>query len=1148
MSTNFVHLHNHTEYSFLDGAIRIKDLVSKASQFAMPALAITDHGGLFGAVEFYETCMASGIKPVLGFEAYIAPKSRFDKSSNRDERSYNHLVLLAKDNVGWKNLMRLSAIGYIDGFYYKPRIDIEVLREYSKGLIATTACVAGAVPRALLNGNIELAKSITEDYLSIFGEGNFYYELQDHGINEEKVAFKAMIDLGKEMGIPFIVANDAHYLNREDSQSHEVLLCIQTQTTMNDSGRFRFSSDQLYFKSPKEMAELFPDIPEAMTNTVEIAQRCNVNVKMKPQLPVPDVPDGFSDPDEYLGALARMGVKEKYGDFNPEINERMEYELKIICSMGFSGYFLIVRDFVLAAKKMGVMVGCRGSAAGSLVAYAIGITSVDPIKFDLIFERFLNPERVSMPDADIDFADRDRYKVIDYVIEKYGRDAVCQIINFGRMKAKMVVKDVARAMGVCVAESNRLSAMVSEKNLEKSIKANGELARTIDGNPQFKELFQHAKVLEGLARQAGMHAGGVIIAPGDVVNWAPLFKQPGSGIVMTQFDMNYVEKVGLIKMDFLGLRTLTVLQEALRLIKKYHAREIDLWKLPDGDEKTYELFGRGETTGVFQFESQGMQDYLRKLKPTMIEDLIAMAALYRPGPMDNIDTYIRRKHGKEKIAYLHPMLKDVLEVTNGVIIYQEQVMRIAQMMGGFTLGQADILRKAMGKKKIDVMEEMGKKFIEGAVNKGIDKKIARDVFDLMAKFAEYGFNKAHATVYAHVSYQAAYLKAHYPLEYMTANLTSWIGNQDGFLTMKNEAERMGITILPPDINRSEIECSIDEENIRLGMGAVKNVGKGADAILDARSSKKTFNSIFDLSKSVDLRHMNKKCLESLVCAGALDSLKGTRAQLFESIDKAIEYGNSFQKERNSGQVNLFENLLNGSSEDNQTIPEPSLPDISPWPYNQLLQREKEILNFYVSGHPLDRFHDEIKGFASVSLKQENLEAVKDGMAATVGGLIASLKTHTQRDGRAMAFLELEDFDGSIELLVFGDAYEKFHHLMAVDAMVLVHGQISKRDGENKPKLRVDNCIPLSESREKLTKSVHIRLKTKGLEKEFIQDIHKQCSSSKGECNLIVHVLTGENNEYKIRAKNLKIKPDIPILKEMRTKVGKENVWIAKTST
>jgi DNA polymerase-3 subunit alpha len=1147
---NFVHLHNHTEYSFLDGAIRVQDLVERAVHFGMPALAITDHGGLFGAVEFYETCMAKGIKPILGFEAYVAPASRFDKQATGDERSYHHLVLLARDNEGWKNLMRLSTIGYTEGFYYKPRIDIDVLRTHSKGLIATSACIGGAIPRALLGGNRDLAKKIALEYRSIFGEKNFYLELQNHGIDEEIVAFDEMIKLGRELGIPFIVANDAHYLNREDSVSHEVLLCIQTQTTMADPNRYKFSSDQVYFKSPDEMAKLFPDLPEALANTVEIAERCNVSIQAKPQLPVPAVPEGFSSPEDYLSSIARTGLKAKYAHVTPGLEERLDYELGVICSMGFAGYFLIVKDFVDEAQRLKIMVGARGSVAGSLVAHVIGITNVDPIRFDLIFERFLNPERISMPDADIDFADKDRYKVIEYVIAQYGRDAVCQIINYIRMKAKMVVKDVARAMGIPLAEANRLSSMVSEKSLKESIAANGELSRAIKGNSQYQELFRHAGVLEGLARQAGMHAGGVIIAPGDVVNWAPLFKQSGTDIVMTQFDMNHVEKVGLIKMDLLGLRTLTVLQETLRLVADYHTKVIDVWKIPENDEKTYGLFGKGETIGVFQFDSQGMQDYLRKLKPTSIDDIIAMAALYRPGPMDNIDTYIHRKHGKEKVSYPHPMLGEILDVTYGVIIYQEQVMRVAQRMAGFTLGEADILRKAMGKKKVEAMEDMRKKFEEGAVSRGIDRKTASDVFDLMAKFAQYGFNKAHATMYAHVAYQCAYLKAHYPLEYLTANLTSYIGNQDEFLKVKNETERMGIVLLPPDINASDDRCSIENGRVRLGLSVIKNVGQAAEVIIEERTRNGRFTSLFDLCKRVDLRRVNKKCLESLVCAGALDSLKGTRAQLFSSIDKALEYGSGFQKDRLAGQFNLFDDLFSGSGaagEAVMTAPEPSLADIPPWPYNLALQHEKEFLSFYISGHPLDRFADEIRGFATISLKDEAIATVKDGAVVTVGGLITSVKPHVQRDGKPMAFLEIEDFDGSVELLVFGDVYEKFRHLLAEDAMVLVHGAVTKREGEEKPKIRVDTCMALSDAREKLTRSVHIRLHTTGLEQEFLQEVYRRCAGSGGECSLIIHLVTAEGNEYRVRANNVKVDSSFDAVKELRAHVGKENVWIGRTA-
>lgn len=1141
----FVHLHNHTEYSFLDGAIRISDLVKRARKFNMPALAITDHGGMFGAMEFYNTCMKEGIKPVIGFEAYVAPRTRFEKAGKGDDFNYNHLILLAKDKEGYKNLLKLSSTGYIDGFYYKPRIDLDILRECSKGIIATSACVAGEIPRTILKKGYAEAKLVAEKYLQIFGEGNFYFELQNHGIDDELVAFDELIKLGKEMGVPFVLTNDAHYLDHADAASHEVLLCIQTQTTLSDPKHYRFSSDQIYFKSPQEMSRLFPDIPEAMSNTLTIAERCNVMLHEKPLLPVLEVPSEFPTQDDYLKDLARKGLYDRYPHVTPGLEERLAYELDVVCKMGFAGYFLIVRDFVLAAKNMGIMVGCRGSAAGSLAAYCVEITSVDPIKFDLIFERFLNPERISMPDADIDFADRDRHRVIEYVINKYGREAVCQIINFGRMKAKMVIKDVARVMGIPVAESQRLSDMIDakSKSLGDAISSNGELKRAIEANPAYGEIFRHGKVLEGLARQAGMHAGGVIIAPGPVVNWAPLYRHDSD--IMTQYDMKTVEDAGLIKMDFLGLSTLSVQQEALRLIEREHGTVIDVWKLADHDAKTYELFGRGDTIGIFQFESQGMQDYLRKLKPTNVEDLIAMNALYRPGPMENIDVYIHRKHGTEKVEYLHPMLKDVLDVTYGVIIYQEQVMRIAQMMGGFTLGQADTVRKAMSKKQGDKMDELGKKFVAGAQKLGIETKVANDVYDLMAKFAEYGFNKAHATVYAHVAYQSGYLKSHYPIEYMTAAMTVYVEDQDYFLAIKNESQRMGVAIMPPDVNKSEKNCTIEDGKIRLGLIAIKNVSKAADVILSARREKGAFSSIFDMCSRVDLSSVNKKAMESLACAGAFDSLKGTRAQLFAAIDRAMEYGAMFQKDRMLGQTNLFGD--NGGGGGAVSIPEPQLPMVLPWPYNELLQKEKEVINFYASGHPLDAYQDEIFGFTTLRLSPGSFENIKDGDKKTVGGLVTSLKTHTQRDGKIMAFIEIEDFDGSIELLVFGDAYEKFRHLLAPDAKVLVHGQILMKEDQDKPKLRVDNVMDLAEAREKLTRAVHIRVQTQGLEEAFVREIFSQCSLSKGECGLVIHLKTHKDNEYRVRSRLVKMSADSVIIDNLRSRLGKENVWLSKTA-
>jgi DNA polymerase-3 subunit alpha len=1188
MNANFVSLHNHTEYSFLDGAIKVKALVKKAKEFGMPALAITDHGGLFGAVEFYEVCRKEGIKPILGFEAYVAPGSRFEKSQvkEKDERYYSHLILLAKDNIGWKNLMRLSSIGYLEGFYYKPRIDMEVLRQYSEGIIATSACAAGAIPLAIRRGDMEGARKLAREYIDIFGKDNFYFELQDHGIEDEKVAMDGVIKLGRELGVPFIVANDAHYLLREDAPSHEVLLCIGTKDTLDNPGHYKFSSDEIYFKSPEEMAKLFPDIPEAMTNTLEIAQRCNVDISVEAQLPSVDVPDPFTGPDDYLAHLARKGLRERYAEVTPELEEKLEFELKVISGMKFSGYFLIVLDFVQKARDMDILVGCRGSAAGCLVFYAIGVTDVDPIKFGLLFERFLNPERKSMPDADIDLADRDRQKIIDYIVDKYGRDSVCQIINFGTMGAKNVVRDVARTMGVSVGESTRLtsmipkdpkmtlkealgipprikvkkegkmvevdnvtphlSAMLSDNTLQNYTTHSTELFNTLTGSSAYKTLIRHAAVLEGLTRQPGMHPAGMIIAPGKVADWAPLFKQSGAEEIMTQFDMRYVENIGLVKMDLLGLKTLTVIQEALRLIKKYHKTALDPWKLPDDDQKTLDIFGSGETTGIFQFESGGMRDYLRKLKPSNIEDIIAMVALYRPGPMDNIDMFINRKYGREKVEYPHPLLEESLKVTYGVIVYQEQVMRVAQEMGSFTRGEADELRKAMGKKDVEKMAKMGNKFVEGAVSQKIDKKTARDVYDIMEKFAGYGFNKAHAAVYAHLSYQTAYLKAHYPIEYMTAYLTAYLGDKDEFLKMRNEAQRLGIRVLPPDVNSSDNEFSVDGGSIRVGLGAVKNVGKAAELILKAREEDKRFTSMFDVCKSTDNRIVNKKALESLICAGAFDGFGAERSQYMAAVDMALEYGKSFQAERAAGQVNLFDDILaGGGSAEMAAATEPALPGVAPWPLSEQLQKEKEILGFYASGHPLDQFLDDIRAFTDVDIADEEFAQIKHDTQVTIAGVISAHKPHFQKNGRPMGFLTLEVFDKSIELIAFADAYDKYRDMFEVDSKVLVSGRIINKD-EVKPKLSVEGCMHLYMARETLAKSIHVKMSTGESCEERVKNFFGLCNDSPGDCYLLIHVTAASGNRYRVRSGNTSVSPDLETIERLRGLFGKENVWISKT--
>ncbi|MGM0443307.1 MAG: DNA polymerase III subunit alpha, partial [Fibrobacterota bacterium] len=1077
--SRFVHLHTHSEYSFLDGAIKIGDLVKKAAEQKAPAAALTDHGGLFGAMEFYKACNSEGIKPILGFEAYVTPRSRTLKDKDRF-----HLVLLAKNNEGWKNIMKLSSIGYTEGFYYKPRIDYEVLRKYSSGIIATSACIGGEVPKALLEGNRDKAIEKIDTYLDIFGEDNFYLELQDHGMDAEHIVMEQMIDLAGDKGVPMIVTNDAHYLTKEDSAAHDVLLCMQTNAKYDEEKRFRFPTEEFYFKSPEEMSQLFPQVPEAMSNTVRIAEQCYVEPEHPPQLPSAGIPDGFESEGEYLRRLSYDGAREIYGELTDTLEERLEYELDIIISMGFPGYFLIVRDFLLWADSQGIMRGCRGSAAGSLVGRCVGITNVDPIKYDLIFERFLNPERVSMPDVDADIADSDRGRVIRYCVDKYGAEAVSQIINFGRMKAKAAVKDVARVMNVPPSDSQKLSNMVEEGTIGESIEKNGELRDLLGKNSLYSKVFEFARKLEGLARQPGMHAGGVIIAPGDIPQWSPIFKQAGQDAsVMTQFDMGFVEDTGLIKMDFLGLRTLSVIQETVNLIKEFHTVDIDIWNdITDGDEKTYrEIFHTGETVEIFQFESPGMRKYLKKLKATSIEDLIAMTSLYRPGPMENIDSFIRRKHGKEKIEYPHEMLKPILDVTYGIIVYQEQVMRIAQQMGRFSLGQADILRKAMGKKKLAQMEKMKKDFLKGAEEQNIDLQKADAVWKLMEKFAQYGFNKAHACVYAHVSYQSAYLKAHYPCEYMAAVMTSRIGDKDKFVSATEEAKRLGITVLPPDVNVSTPNCSVTNGQISIGLKAIANVGKASQAVVVQREKDGPFSDIFDLCSRVDLRDMSKKALESLIFAGALDCFGGNRATLHSMIEAAVEYGKKRQEESASGQTNLF-------GESSAALPVPRITEKDEWDHFELLAHEKEVMNFYVSGHPLEAYRDEIDGFADFSFSGEHISRIRSGASVRAGGVITRKKIfNSRKDGRPMAFLGFEDLYGEGELFFPPKMYELNSHQCDVENMVLVRGKIEKEhtgEGEDsaiKCKIIAEKVLPLQEARRAIAKSVHVHVSTGGLE-------------------------------------------------------------------
>ncbi|MGM0462769.1 MAG: DNA polymerase III subunit alpha [Fibrobacterota bacterium] len=1143
--SNFVHLHTHSEYSFLDGAIRIPELVEKAVEQKAPAAALTDHGGLFGAMEFYKNCMNKGVKPILGFEAYITPKSRKEKDKTR-----YHLILLAENNAGWRNIMKLSSIGYLEGFYYKPRIDFEVLKQYSEGVIATSACIGGEIPQAILAGDREKAVNRLDAYLDIFGPENFFIELQDHGMDAEHVAMPQLVDIANEKGVGLIVANDAHYLNRSDADPHDVLLCMQTNAQYTEESRFRFPSEEFYFKDPEEMGTLFPHLPEAMSNTVKIAERCGVDPYHKPKLPSAGIPRGYPDAGEYLKELAYEGAKNIYGEITDTIRDRLDYELKIIIDMGFPGYFLIVRDFLLWADTEGIMRGCRGSAAGSLVGRCVGITNVDPLKYDLIFERFLNPERISMPDVDADIADSDRGRVIQYCVEKYGSEAVSQIINFGRMKAKAAVKDVARVMGIPPGDAQMLSNMVTEKNIEKSITANGDLKSLLSKNSLYSKVFDYAQKVEGLARQPGMHAGGVIIAPGDIPHWAPVFKQTGDNAMpMTQFDMGYVEDTGMIKMDLLGLRTLSVIQEAVKLIKEFHGVDIDIWEdIADGDEKTYrEIFHMGETVEIFQFESPGMRKHLKKLKASSIEDLIAMTSLYRPGPMENIDSFIRRKHGKEKIEYPHPMLQPILDVTYGIIVYQEQVMRIAQQMGRFSLGQADILRKAMGKKKFDQMDRMKKDFMKGAQEQDIDLQKADAVWALMAKFAEYGFNKAHACVYAHVSYQAAYLKAHYPCEYMAAVMTSRLGDQEKFVSATEEAKRLGIEILPPDINVSTPNCSVQNGKISIGLKAIANVGKASTAIVEERNKRGTYENIFDLCSRVNLHDVSKKALESLVCAGAMDCFGLERATLFESLPRAVDYGKKQQQDTASGQTNLF-------GESTAALPVPELISRDEWDHFELLNNEKKVMNFYVSGHPLEHYKDEIRGFSTIDFSQKTIAGLRNKQSVVAGGVITGVKKfNSRKDGSPMAFMSFEDLTGEGELFFPPKMYELNSHFCETEKMVLVRGSVEKEyssdegSGEVKCKIIANKVMPLDDARNTITKAVRIHISTGGLEREHLEEIRRVCEEHGGHCKAIIHIHTGDGNEIKLQSRDLLISADRKFFKKLRSLDAVDDVVLSQKS-
>ncbi|MFZ1684829.1 MAG: DNA polymerase III subunit alpha [Candidatus Zixiibacteriota bacterium] len=1148
--SNFVHLHTHSQYSLLDGACRLDSVIALAKEFKMPALAITDHGNMFAAIEFYKKASKAGIKPIIGTEAYVAGGSRFDKKpSNIYPNGGFHMILLAKDITGYRNLMKLSTAGFLEGFYHRPRIDRELLKQHSEGLIATTACLAGEVNWHLQRGETDQAVATAREFEEIFGKGNFFIEIQDHGLEKEKLVMPKLIAISKETGIPLVATNDCHYLRREDWEAHDALLCIQTDRKVDDTDRMRYNSDQIYFKSPQEMEQVFGDYKEAMENTVRIAEACNLEMELgQLKLPVFPIPRPFVEPDAFLKHLCDEGLKSRYPEITKEISKRLDYELGVIKVMGYAGYFLIVKDFCDYARSQGIPVGPgRGSAAGSLVSYALKITNVDPIKFELLFERFLNPERISMPDIDIDFADRGRDKIIKYVIEKYGSDNVTQIITFGTMAARGVVRDVGRVLGFAYSEVDRIAKLIPAKldiTLEEAIQTTPELAELVKKDQRVARLINYSKTLEGLARHCSTHAAGVVIAPSALTNYVPLFKG-SKDEVTTQYDMKMVEEIGLLKMDFLGLRTLTVIDDAVRMIHENHPNvKIDIDNLPLDDPKVFELFARGETIGIFQFESQGMTQYLKKLKPEAFTDLSVMNALYRPGPLDArvevrkgqelnmIDIYIERKKGTLEVSYLDPHLEKILGETYGVIVFQEQVLQIANKLAGYSLGQADLLRKAMGKKDAALMAGQKKEFLEGALAHGANEKVAGEVFDQIETFARYGFNKAHATCYALVAYQTAYLKRYYPREFMAALMSSEITNADRIYIMLEEARRLGVTVEPPDVNESRSDFAVVGDKIRFGLQAVKNVGEdAANAIAEARRNGSEFKTLADLVTNVPHKYINRRSLESLISAGACDSLEGNRAQKFEAVEAYLEYAHRVAEQSSS------HDLFAGSSGTISRVA-PPLPNKPDWGSHQRLQQEKAMLGFYISGHPLDKFRDELNCFSSNTTM--NLKGVPDGREVTVGGIVAQIKKMPDKKGNLMAFVTLEDFAGSVELICFSDCYDKNKEHIEIDRMVLVTGRVTTRE-EEQPKILVAEVLPLDRIAERFNCQLVIRI-DKGLSEQLMDQALLLLSEYRGTVPVLLAARENGSEVY-IRSRKYAVAVDFRLLDALKELLGDSSAYL-----
>jgi len=1145
MTSEFVHLHNHSDYSLLDGAQRVDQLVNTIDDLNMDSLALTEHGNMFSVIPFYKNAMKQGIKPIIGCETYVAVESRHNKKPMAGGGwGNNHLILLAQNQIGYKNLMKLVTIGYLEGFYYRPRIDMELIEKYSDGLICLSGCLKGEIPEKMLKGDYEGAKNAAIKYSEIFND-RFYLEVQNHGIAEEIANIENMKKLSGELSLPLVCTNDAHYSKKDHWEAHDIHICLGTGKDRNDPNRLRYATPEFYFKTQDEMYKLFKDVPGAIENTRKIAESIDFQINTGgyhlPNFPIPK--NGNSDnPDEYLKSLVISGAESLYSEITPKIQNQIKHELDIIESMGFAGYFLITADFVKYAKNNKIPVGPgRGSAAGSLVSYSLGITDIDPLKHNLLFERFLNPDRISMPDIDIDFCIERRGEVIDYIKTQYGEKSVSQIITFGSMKAKQVIRDVGRVMGYTFSEVDRLAKTIPDElniTLKDSIKKSPEFRKMSDN--EFKELVEHSLVLEGMNRHASIHAAGVVIAPGKLTDFVPLYKS-SSGDITTQYDMKGLEDLGLLKMDFLGLRNLTVINKTIDLIE-LKGEKIQIENIAMDEPTVYELFSNGLTIGVFQFESSGMREFLKKLVPTTIEDLIAMNALYRPGPMSNIDDFISRKHGEKIITYTHKSLEPILEETYGIIVYQEQVMQIAHDIAGFSLSEADIMRRAMGKKDKKLMDKLSVKFISGAQEKGISKKKSEEIYALIEKFAQYGFNKSHSTAYAYIAYQTAWLKTFHPAEFMAANLTSEMSSIDRIVTLISECKKLNIEVKPPDINVSFTQFyPINSKTISYGLNAIKNVGeKALENIIENRKEVGPFESIFEFCSRVDQQKVNKRVLESLVKSGSMDSLTGSRSQKFGSVDTAIKYGQQLQNKGDKNQVDLFS--IDSVKDD--LIKTPELKQLEDWDDKQSLAFEKEVLGLYVSGHPLLEHSEDLEEFTSIDLTDKL--SLKKNDNIRVGGMVTKITKKYDRRNRPMAFFEMDCLGGNAEVIAFSDCYGKYEIYIEEDAVIFIYGKLADDSNFSDIKIIADSIIPVQNARKQLSKKLIINFQNNEVSKEDINDLYEFASKHPGECQLVFHLPNmhiGVEKPLIILAHNIRVSSNKNFIQQLRDKYGKDNIQL-----